>query len=147
MALTRQQIKEAFDLFDVDASGSIDVQEMSLAMRGLGFGDLPKQQLAAMINAIDTNGDGSIEFREFEAMMLTNMAKSGTAEECWRVYKLFDIDQKGRINFDDLKRIAAQEASPPSDAELRKILKYGSEYPNKGLSFEEWGHIAAMRRH
>jgi len=33
----KQEIKEAFDLFDTDGSGSIDSKELKVAMRALGF--------------------------------------------------------------------------------------------------------------
>ena len=33
----KNEIKEAFDLFDTDGSGSIDDKEMKVAMRALGF--------------------------------------------------------------------------------------------------------------
>ena len=33
----KQEIKEAFDLFDTDGSGSIDPKELRAAMQSLGF--------------------------------------------------------------------------------------------------------------
>ena len=33
----KQEIKEAFDLFDTDGSGSIDPKELKAAMQSLGF--------------------------------------------------------------------------------------------------------------
>ena len=33
----RQEIKEAFDLFDTDGSGTIDPKELRAAMQSLGF--------------------------------------------------------------------------------------------------------------
>jgi Ca2+-binding EF-hand superfamily protein len=33
----KQEIKEAFDLFDTDGSGSIDENELRVAMKALGF--------------------------------------------------------------------------------------------------------------
>ena len=33
----KQEIREAFDLFDLDGSGTIDVKELKVAMRALGF--------------------------------------------------------------------------------------------------------------
>ena len=33
----KQEIKEAFDLFDTDGSGNIDQKELKVAMRALGF--------------------------------------------------------------------------------------------------------------
>ena len=38
----KQEIKEAFDLFDTDGSGTIDAKELKVAMRALGFE--PKKQ-------------------------------------------------------------------------------------------------------
>ena len=48
-ALTDEQIKEAFNLFDADGSGAIDAEEMALAMKGLGFGDQPREEIEKMI--------------------------------------------------------------------------------------------------
>jgi len=39
----KQEIKEAFDLFDADKDGSIDYHELKVAMRALGF-DLKKRK-------------------------------------------------------------------------------------------------------
>ena len=33
----KQEIREAFDLFDIDGSGTIDAKELKVAMRALGF--------------------------------------------------------------------------------------------------------------
>ena len=33
----KQEIREAFDLFDTDGSGTIDAKELKVAMRALGF--------------------------------------------------------------------------------------------------------------
>ena len=38
-----QEIKEAFDLFDTDGSGSIDSKELKVAMRALGFEPIRKR--------------------------------------------------------------------------------------------------------
>merc|ERR1712226_1700771 len=39
----RQEIKEAFELFDTDKTGTIDYHELKVAMRALGF-DVKKQE-------------------------------------------------------------------------------------------------------
>ena len=33
----KEEIQEAFELFDTDGSGSIDVKELKVALRALGF--------------------------------------------------------------------------------------------------------------
>ena len=44
----KQEIKEAFDLFDTDGSGSIDAKELKVAMRALGF-EPRKEEVRRMI--------------------------------------------------------------------------------------------------
>merc|ERR1711883_5172 len=65
-----EEIREAFNLFDADNSGAIDVRELKAAMRALGF-EVKKEELKKMINDIDNDGNGSIEFQEFLSMMTT----------------------------------------------------------------------------
>jgi len=48
----KQEIREAFDLFDTDGSGTIDVKELKVAMRALGF-EPKKEEIKKMIADID----------------------------------------------------------------------------------------------
>ncbi|XP_012877567.1 PREDICTED: centrin-4-like [Dipodomys ordii] len=68
----KQEIKEAFDLFDVDGSGTIDVKELKIAMRALGF-EPKKEEIKHMIAEIDTEGTGTISFEDFLAVMSVKM--------------------------------------------------------------------------
>eukprot|EP00967_Tisochrysis_lutea_P075947 scaffold102533_cov30-Tisochrysis_lutea.AAC.1 len=63
-----EEIREAFNLFDTDHSGSIDYRELKAAMRALGF-EVKKEELRKMITDIDADGSGQIEFPEFLEMM------------------------------------------------------------------------------
>ena len=52
----KQEIKEAFDLFDTDGSGSIDVNELKVAMKALGM-DAKSEEIRKLINDIDSDGE------------------------------------------------------------------------------------------
>eukprot|EP00553_Chaetoceros_curvisetus_P014369 CAMPEP_0204651622 /NCGR_PEP_ID=MMETSP0718-20130828/13658_1 /ASSEMBLY_ACC=CAM_ASM_000674 /TAXON_ID=230516 /ORGANISM="Chaetoceros curvisetus" /LENGTH=87 /DNA_ID=CAMNT_0051675415 /DNA_START=217 /DNA_END=476 /DNA_ORIENTATION=- len=67
-----QEIREAFDLFDTDGSGSIDAKELKVAMRALGF-EPKKEEIRKMIADVDKDNSGSIDFDEFLAMMTVKM--------------------------------------------------------------------------
>merc|ERR1711970_1436213 len=69
--LTEEQmdeIREAFNLFDGDQSGAIDVRELKAAMRALGF-EVKNEELQDMINQADRDGDGEINIDEFYRIM------------------------------------------------------------------------------
>ena len=53
----RQEIKEAFELFDTDKTGTIDYHELKVAMRALGF-DVKKQEVLNLMREFDREGSG-----------------------------------------------------------------------------------------
>merc|ERR1712167_377937 len=55
------EIREAFSLFDGDASGAIDVRELKAAMRALGF-EVKNDELKKMITDVDNDGNGTTKF-------------------------------------------------------------------------------------
>ena len=69
-----EEIREAFNLFDTDASGSIDAKELKAAMRALGF-QVKKAEIRKMIADIDKDASGAIEFDEFIEMMTGKMVR------------------------------------------------------------------------
>ena len=57
------ECKEVFDLFDKDKDGSITTKELGDVMRALGAN--PTQaELQEMINEVDQDGSGKIEFKD-----------------------------------------------------------------------------------
>merc|ERR1712046_90204 len=80
------EIREAFSLFDSDASGMIDVRELKAAMRALGF-EVKNEELKKMVSDIDNNGNGTIEFGEFLQMMTGKMGEKDTREDIEKVFK------------------------------------------------------------
>merc|ERR1712193_151672 len=93
------EIREAFSLFDSDASGAIDVRELKAAMRALGF-EVKNEELKKMVSDIDGDGNGTIEFSEFLQMMTGKMGE--------KVFKLFDDDNTNKISFRNLARVAEE---------------------------------------
>ena len=64
----RLEIKEAFDIFDSDKSGSIDKHELRVAMRAMGF-DVSKNEILEIMEAKDPENTGSINFAAFQEIV------------------------------------------------------------------------------
>lgn len=60
----KQEIKEAFELFDQDHDGAIDYHELKVAMRALGF-ELKKAEVLKLIRDHDRQGDDLMEYDDF----------------------------------------------------------------------------------
>ena len=64
---TDDELREAFELFDTDKSGSIDKTEMFNLSRVLG-NPLTMDEVNRMFAKYDLDGDGTISFSEFVEM-------------------------------------------------------------------------------
>lgn len=61
----RQEIKEAFELFDTDKDGAIDYHELKVALRALGF-EMKKAEVVKMMRDNDRQGDGLMDWEAFQ---------------------------------------------------------------------------------
>ncbi len=136
----RQEIKEAFDLFDTDGSGSIDSKELKVAMRALGF-EPRKEEVKRMISEMDKDGSGTIEYPEFEDMMASKMAERDPREEILKAFKLFDDDNTGKISFKNLKRVARELGENMTDEELMEMIEEADRDGDGEISQEEFLRI------
>merc|ERR1712166_1374546 len=104
-----EEVREVFGLFDADNSGAIDCRELKGAMRALGF-EVSNEELTKMVTDIDTDGNGSVEFKEFVGMMTGKMGEKDSREdvddeELQDMINQSDKDGDGEINFDEFYRV------------------------------------------
>ncbi|TPX44814.1 hypothetical protein SeMB42_g03515 [Synchytrium endobioticum] len=136
----KQEIREAFDLFDTDGSGTIDAKELKVAMRALGF-EPKKEEIRKMIAEIDKNGSGAIDFAEFLELMASKMSEKDSREEILKAFRLFDDDDTGKITFKNLKRVARELGENLTDEELQEMIDEADRDGDGEINEEEFLRI------
>ncbi|KAJ4848326.1 hypothetical protein Tsubulata_003723 [Turnera subulata] len=63
-----RDLKDAFDLYDIDKNGVISATELHQVMKRLGL-KCTLSECTKMIRQVDQDGDGSVNFEEFKKMM------------------------------------------------------------------------------
>lgn len=74
MTLSQEEYEEcriAFNKFDQDGSGTIDVQELRATLQALGQSPTD-EELFLMISSVDEDNSGEIEFPEFLKVILAS---------------------------------------------------------------------------
>ena len=117
----KEEIKEAFDLFDTSGSGTIEAKELKVALRALGF-EPTKEEIRGLIGDVDKEGSGKIDFHEFLDIMITKMSEKDSSQELENAFELFDLDRDGRISFSELKQVAEDLKESMTDEELREMI-------------------------
>ncbi|CAK93968.1 unnamed protein product (macronuclear) [Paramecium tetraurelia] len=136
----KQEIKEAFDLFDTEGTGYIDVKELKVAMRALGF-ETKKEEVKQMIKEVDREGKGVIEFPDFLELMTVKMGERDPREEMLKAFRLFDDDNTGKITLRNLKRVARELGETMTDDELQEMIDEADRDGDGEISEEDFIRI------
>nr|KYP74047.1 Calcium-dependent protein kinase 28 [Cajanus cajan] len=100
-------LKDQFDAIDVDKNGSISLEEMRQALAK----DLPwrlkESRVLEILQAVNSNTDGLVDFREFVAATL-HVHQLEEDSDKWRhlslsAFEIFDVDKDGYITPEELR--------------------------------------------
>ena len=138
--LTEEQIaefKEAFSLFDKDGDGTITTKELGTVMRSLGQNPT-EAELQDMINEVDADGNGTIDFPEFLSLMARKMKDTDTEEELVEAFKVFDRDGNGLISAAELRHVMTNLGEKLTDEEVDEMIREADIDGDGHISYEEF---------
>jgi len=138
--LSEEQIaefKEAFSLFDKDGDGMITTRELGTVMRSLGQNPT-EAELADMINEVDTDGSGTIDFPEFLNMMARKMKDSDNEDEIREAFKVFDKDGNGYISAAELRHVMTNLGEKLTDEEVDEMIQEADIDGDGQINYDEF---------
>eukprot|EP01018_Ginkgo_biloba_P008250 Gb_30717 [translate_table: standard] len=138
--LTEDQIaefKEAFSLFDKDGDGCITTKELGTVMRSLGQNPT-EAELQDMINEVDADGNGTIDFPEFLNLMARKMKDTDSEEELKEAFKVFDKDQNGFISAAELRHVMTNLGEKLTDEEVDEMIREADVDGDGQVNYEEF---------
>lgn len=138
--LTDEQIaefKEAFSLFDKDGDGTITTKELGTVMRSLGQNPT-EAELQDMINEVDVDGNGTIDFPEFLTMMARKMKDTDSEDEIREAFKVFDKDANGLISATELRHVMTNLGEKLTDEEVDEMIREADVDGDGQINYEEF---------
>uniref|UniRef100_A0A0R3RQ03 Calmodulin n=1 Tax=Elaeophora elaphi TaxID=1147741 RepID=A0A0R3RQ03_9BILA len=118
----------AFSLFDKDGDGTITTKELGTVMRSLGQNPT-EAELQDMINEVDADGNGTIDFPEFLTMMARKMKDTDSVDYLYNTYNLFtslqvfDKDGNGFISAAELRHVMTNLGEKLTDEEVDEMIR------------------------
>jgi calmodulin len=163
------EAQEAFSLFDRDADvrieddaeesrvqlapsgkmsfwnvmfqGTITTKELGTVMRSLGQNPT-EAELQDMINEVDADGNGTIDFPEFLNLMARKMKDTDSEEELREAFKVFDKDGNGYISAAELRHVMTNLGEKLTDEEVDEMIREADVDGDGQVNYEEFARSA-----
>ena len=145
--LTEEQIgvfKEAFSLFDEYGDGKITAKELGTVMRSLGQKPT-KAELQEMIDEVDADDDGAIDFTEFLSMMACKMKSTGGEEKIKETFRSLDKDGNGYISAAELQHLMVSLGEKLSDEQINEMIREADTDGDGQINYKEFVVICDPR--
>lgn len=136
----RQEIRDAFELFDADKNGLVDSHEMKVSMRALGF-DVPREEVARYMQdcaARDQHGQPLMDLAGFTDIMTDKFSQRDPRQEMIKAFQLFDENNTGKISIRSLRRVAREIGENMSDEELQAMIDEFDTDQDGEINLEEF---------
>ncbi len=137
-----EEIREAFNLFDTDNSGTIDPKELKAAMQSLGF-ESKNPTIYQMIADLENEGP-SIDFDTFLRAITEKLGDKETRGGIKKIFELFDDDNTGSINLNNIRRVAKELGETMTNDELKEMLERAAS-DGAEITFEDFYNIMTKK--
>ena len=118
----KNEYLEAFKIFDKNNDGLITQDELKQLLNNIGQNP-SDSEIQDMINEIDIDGDGKINFDNFITLMEKKLRDHDNEEELIETFKVFDKDGIGFITYNNLKDVVHSLGLNYSDDEIMEMIK------------------------
>merc|ERR1739841_396750 len=121
-----------------DGDGTITAVELGTVMRSLGQNPT-ESELNDMINEVDKDGSGAIDFAEFLAMMCKKMHDpADTEDEVKEAFRVFDRDGNGTISAAELMHVMTSMGEKLTKEEARQMINEADVNGDGEIDYNEF---------
>ncbi|BFZ11046.1 hypothetical protein BsWGS_14085 [Bradybaena similaris] len=139
------ELRELFRIFDKHHDNTIGSSELGKMLRCMGM-EVTDVEVSNIMRALDRNGNGKIEFREFKSFIQDEMRR---LEESPReqkkavrlAFRVFDYNEDGFIDANELRTALQNLGEPLSEKELNDLMKDADVTEDGKVNYEAFIRI------
>jgi len=134
------EFKAAFDMFDTDGGGDISTKELGTVMKMLGQNP-SREELDAIIEEVDEDGSGTIDFEEFLVMMVELLKEDQAGkseEELSECFRIFDKNGDGFIDREEFGEIIRLTGEGLTELEVDEMMSDSDANKDGKIDFDDF---------
>merc|ERR1712146_86167 len=137
----KKEFRKNFNLFDKKRTGSIPIADMGTVLRSLGQNPT-EAELAALVEEVDKDKSGTIEFDEFvDLMARTSKSKDQMEEEIKNAFLTFDADNSGYITREELVETLTTMGDPVDEETINGMIAEADLDGDGKIDYKEFTKI------
>jgi len=129
--------KAAFEALDKNKDGVITTEELGEVMRSLGQ-DPSTSELQDLINELDADHSGAVDFDEFLKMMSSKATHFDTQTELRNAFAVFDRDGSGTIDASEIGNVLKAMGEDLTDGDIEEMISQADVDKNGTIDFDEF---------
>uniref|UniRef100_A0A0G4FJU6 Calmodulin n=1 Tax=Chromera velia CCMP2878 TaxID=1169474 RepID=A0A0G4FJU6_9ALVE len=139
----KKAIRAVFDSFNTDGEvgqtgATLSLDEMKKAMLKVAP-HIPDKDIQLIIDDIDENGDGQVDFNEFYSIMRKKLLGLEAEDDVLQAFALLDKDKNGFISPPELRHLLTSVGRNPLSQEEADELLHMADSDGDGLiSYQEF---------
>ncbi|KAL0451015.1 UNVERIFIED_CONTAM: Calcium-dependent protein kinase [Sesamum latifolium] len=134
-------IKEMFARIDTDNDGTVSTEELKAGLQKYNS-QLPESEVEMLIEAVETNGKGTLDYGEFLAISL-HLQRMANDEHLHKAFSYFDKDGNGYIEPDELRDALMEDGADDSTDVANDIFQEVDTDKDGRISYDEF--VAMMK--
>ncbi|KAG7017220.1 Calcium-dependent protein kinase 13 [Cucurbita argyrosperma subsp. argyrosperma] len=136
-----EDIKEMFKKIDTDNDGIVNIEELKAGVHNLSS-QLGEHEIEMLIEAVDTNGKGTLDYGEFVAVSL-HLQRMANDEHLRKAFSYFDKDGNGYIEPDELRDALVEDGADDCTDVANDIFQEVDTNKDGLISYDEF--VAMMK--
>ncbi|XP_054784573.1 calcium-dependent protein kinase 13 [Prosopis cineraria] len=131
-----EDIKEMFKKMDSDNDGIVSVEDLKAGFQNFGS-QLAESEVQSLIEAVNTNGKGTLDYGEFVAVSL-HLKRMANDEHLHKAFSYFDKDGNGYIEPDELRDALTEDGADDCTVVANDIFQEVDTDKDGRISYDEF---------
>ena len=130
---------DVFEACDMNQDGHIDQRELRVVLERHWQGvTVTEERILRMIDAVDDDKDGRINFGEFFKMMIARTVVKDLQEKMTEMFGTLDVDKDGVITSEEVRRVLQGVGDTITQEQIELIIQRYDDNKDGVVSLQEF---------